>query len=212
VRDDVSTAAFPFLSFRQMDVGMIPCKIGRITFTGDLGYEIWVSVDYQRALYDVIVEAGRPFGLRPFGARALHSLRLEKSFGTWAREFRPIYGPLEAGLDRFVDLRKNDFIGRDAVLREKETGPQRRLVSFVVDDAGADCIGDEPVWHADKVIGWITSGGYAHHVGKSVALGYVPAQLAAADSGFEIEILGERRPAALAPEPLFDPTGARMRG
>jgi dimethylglycine dehydrogenase len=212
VAEDLSNDAFPFLSFRQIDIGMIPARIGRITFTGDLGYEIWVGVDFQRALYDRIVEAGRDFGLRHFGARALHSLRLEKSFGTWAREFRPIYGPFEAGLNRFVDLRKNDFIGRDSALSEKEAGPKRRLVTFVVSDAGADCIGDEPVWHEGEVVGWITSGGYAHHVGKSVALGYVPAELATAPSGFEIEILGNRRPAAIAPKPLFDPEGKRMRG
>ncbi len=208
---DVSNAAFPFLSFRQMDLGMIPAKIGRITFTGDLGYEIWVTVDYQRALYDSILEGGRDLGLRHFGARALHSLRLEKSFGTWAREFRPIYGPFEAGLDRFVDLRKTAFIGRDAALREKERGPKRRLVTFVVEDSGADCTGDEPVWHAGKVVGWITSGGYAHHVRKSLALGYIPAEIASATDGFEVEILGDRRPAALAARPLFDPEGKRMR-
>ena len=212
VAEDLSNDGFPFLSFRQIDIGMIPAKIGRITFTGDLGYEIWVVVDYQRALYDRIVEAGRDFGLHHFGARALHSLRLEKSFGTWAREFRPIYGPFEAGLDRFVDLRKNDFVGRDAALAEREAGPKRRLVTFVVNDAGADCIGDEPVWHDGKVVGWITSGGFAHHVGKSLALGYVPAELSVAPSGFEIEILGNRRPAAIAPKPLFDPEGKRMRG
>jgi dimethylglycine dehydrogenase len=209
---DVSTAAFPFLSFREMDLGMIPAKVGRITFTGDLGYEIWVNVDYQLALYDLLAETGRDLGLRLFGGRALNALRLEKSFGSWAREYRPIYGPHEAGLGRFVHLRKNDFIGRDAALKEKEAGPKRRLATFVVKDAGADCIGDEPVWHAGKVVGWITSGGYAHHVRKSVALGYVPAELAAAPDGFEIEILGNRRPASIAPVPLFDPEGSRMRG
>jgi len=209
---DVSNAAFPFLSYREMDIGMVPAKVGRITFTGDLGYEIWVDVEYQRALDEAIAAAGRDLGLKRFGARALNALRLEKSFGTWAREFRPIYGPFEAGLDRFVDLRKNDFIGRDAALREKEAGPKRRLVTFVVSDAGADCIGDEPVWHDGKVVGWITSGGYAHHVGKSLALGYVPAELAAASSGFEIEIIGHRRPASIAQRPLFDPEGRRMRG
>ncbi len=208
---NVSNAAFPFLAFREIDIGMIPAKVGRITFTGDLGYEIWVATDYQRALYERIVEAGRELGLRHFGARALNALRLEKSFGSWAREFRPIYGPFEAGLGRFVDLRKNDFIGRDAALREKEEGPKRRLVAFTVEDNGADAMGDEPVWHAGKVVGWITSGGYAHHVAKSLALGYVPAALAEADGSFEIEILGERRPAELAREPLFDPQGRSMR-
>jgi dimethylglycine dehydrogenase len=209
--EDVSNTAFPFLSYREMDIGMVPAKVGRITFTGDLGYEIWVDVEYQRALDEMIATTGGDLGLKRFAARALNALRLEKSFGTWAREFRPIYGPFEAGLDRFVDLRKNDFIGRDAALREKEAGPKRRLVTFVVNDAGADCIGDEPVWHDGKVVGWITSGGYAHHVGKSLALGYVPAELASAPSGFEVEIIGHRRPASIVPLPLFDPEGRRMR-
>jgi dimethylglycine dehydrogenase len=208
---DVSNAAFPFLAFREVELGMIPAKVGRITFTGDLGYEIWVAVDYQQALYDHIIAAGRELGLRHFGARALNSLRLEKSFGTWAREFRPIYGPFEAGLGRFVDLSKNDFIGRDAALREKESGPQRRLVGFAVEDNGADAVGDEPVWHDGRVVGWITSGGFAHHLGKSLALGYIPAALAAAEGGFEVEVLGERRPAKLARAPHFDPQGRRMR-
>ncbi|HLJ18702.1 MAG TPA: glycine cleavage T C-terminal barrel domain-containing protein, partial [Stellaceae bacterium] len=210
--DDVSTAAFPFLTFREMELGMIAAKVGRITYTGDLGYEIWVGVDYQRALFDLITETGRDLGLRLFGARALNSLRLEKSFGSWAREYRPIYGPFEAGLNRFVHLRKNDFIGRDAALKEKDAGPKRRLVTFVVDAEDADCIGDEPVWHNGAVVGWITSGGYAHHVRKSVALGYIPAELADASDGFEVEIIGNRRPAAIAKVPLFDPEGTRMRG
>ena len=210
-QDDVSNAAFPFLSFRELELGMVPAKVGRITFTGDLGYEIWVGVDYQRALYDQILAAGGEFGLRRFGARALQSLRLEKSFGTWAREYRPIYGPFEAGLGRFVDLRKNDFIGRDAALKEKETGGARRLVGFAIEDNGADAVGDEPVWHRGKVIGWITSGGYAHHLRRSLALGYIPASLAGASDDFEVEILGERRPAEPALAPPFDPQGLRMR-
>jgi dimethylglycine dehydrogenase len=211
VRDDLSTAAFPFLSFRHMDIGMIPAMVGRISFTGDLGYEIWMAPEYQRALYDLLLEAGRPLGLRHFGARALHSLRLEKSFGTWAREYRPIYGPCEAGLDRFVDLKKNDFIGREAAAEERATGAGRRLVTFTVDADGADAIGDEPVWHDGKVVGWITSGGYAHTAGQSVALGYVPAALGVANTGFEIEIIGQRRKAVRLDEPLFDPKGLRMR-
>ncbi len=209
--DDVSNAALPFLSFRAMDVALLPAHVGRISFTGELGYEIWVPADCQLALYDAILAAGADLGLRHFGARALNSLRLEKSFGNWAREYRPIYTPAEAGLDRFVDVAKADFIGRDAVLRDRERRPARRLVTLVVDATEADAIGDEPVWHDGEVVGWITSGGYGHCVGKSIALGYVPAAVAAASSGFEIEMLGERRPASLAPQPLHDPTGERMR-
>ena len=210
VAADVSNEAFPFLSFRAMDLGTIPAMVGRVAFTGDLGYEVWVLADHQRTLYDLLVGAGRDLGLRHFGARALNSLRLEKSFGTWTREFRPIYGPDEARLGRFVDFRRSDFIGRDAALKEKEVGPKRRLISFVVDAVEADCVGDEPVWHAGKVVGWITSGAFCHHVGKSLALGYVPAALATADR-FELEILGERRTAMRTTQPIFDPDGKRMR-
>jgi dimethylglycine dehydrogenase len=210
-RDDVSSAAFPFLSFRTMEVSMLPARVGRISFTGELGYEIWVPADCQIALYEALVTAGADLGLAHFGARALNSLRLEKSFGNWAREYRPLYTPGEAGLDRFVDVAKPDFVGRDAVLRDRASGPARRLVTFVVDAGDADAIGDEPVWHDGKVAGWITSGGYGHCVGKSIALGYVPAVLATAASGFELEILGERRAASLAREPLLDPQGERMR-
>jgi dimethylglycine dehydrogenase len=206
---DVSNEAFPFLSFRTMDLHAVPAIVGRITFTGDLGYEVWVSADYQRTLYDLLVAAGRDLGLRHFGARALHSLRLEKSFGTWAREFRPVYGPFEAGLGRFVDFRKSEFIGRDAALKEMEA-PKRRLVSFVVDAADADCVGDEPVWHEGKVVGWITSGAFSHYIGKSLALGYVPSEFAGADR-FELEILGDRRAATCITQPIFDPDGKRMR-
>ena len=112
-RDDVSNAALPFLSFRALEVAMLPARIGRISFTGELGYEIWVPADCQLALYDALVSAGADLGLAHFGARALNSLRLEKSFGNWAREYRPLYTPGEAGLDRFVDVTKPHFTGRD---------------------------------------------------------------------------------------------------
>ncbi|MGF1628088.1 MAG: FAD-dependent oxidoreductase [Kiloniellaceae bacterium] len=209
---DVSNAAFPFMDFRRLDLGMIPAWVGRISYTGDLGYELWVAPDDLRRLYDDLLAAGEDLGLRQFGLRAINSLRLEKSYGSWSREYRPIYSPGEAGLERFVDLRKNAFVGRDAVLREKEAGPKLRLVTFIVDVEEADVVGDEAVWHGGKVVGWVTSGGYAHWAGCSVALAYLPAALAQADGGFEIEILGARRPANLQPEPLFDPKRERMLG
>ncbi len=202
--------SFGFMSTMWMDVGMIPALVGRITFTGDLGYELWVPSEYQRALFDLLMEAGAPHGIRLFGGHALNSMRLDKNFGTWAREFRPIYGPYEAGLGPFVKLDK-DFVGRDAAAAEKEIGPERRLLSFVVDADDADVIGDEPIWHDDEVVGWVTSGGYAHHSEASVALGYVPAALEGSDGSFEVEVLGVRRSAQLIDRPLFDAAGERMR-
>ena len=208
---DVSNEAFRFMDFREMDIAAVPTMTNRITYTGDLGYEIWVRPEYQRRLYDRLMEAGADLGLKNFGMRALLSLRLEKNFPTWYRELRPIYGPFEAGMDRFIDLKKNDFVGRDAALKEKEDGPKLKRVAMVVDADDADVLGDEPIWHDGKVVGWVTSGGYGHYVERSLAQGYVPAELAANGSSFEIEILGERRPARLQMEPLFDPEGARMR-
>jgi dimethylglycine dehydrogenase len=210
-RTDLSSGAFPFLSFRQMDVGMIPALVGRISFTGELGFEIWVTTDYQRALYERLSDAGRSQGLKLFGGRALNAMRIEKGFGTWTREYRPIYGPYEAGLGRFVDLNKGDFVGRAAALEEKESGGALRLTTFSVDAGDADASGDEPIWHDGKVVGWVTSGAYGHRVQGSLALGYIPRALASETEGFEIEIIGERRKATRAAAASYDADGARMR-
>jgi dimethylglycine dehydrogenase len=210
VRDDLSS--FPFLSFRRMDIGMAPAMVGRISFTGDLGYEIWMAPEYQRYVYDLIADAGREAGVRHFGSRALNAMRLEKGFGSWAREYRPLYSPVEAALGRFVAWDKPDFIGRSAAHDERGSGGRLRLCAFQVDAGDADAIGDEPIWHDGKPLGWVTSGGYGHFVGTSLALGYVPREVADAIDGFEIEIIGERRRAKRLAAPLFDPTGARMRG
>lgn len=212
---DLATGSFRFMDFRPMDVGMIPARVGRLSYSGELGYELWVAPEYQRALFDLLTDAGAEFGLRLFGFRALMSLRLEKSFGTWFREYRPIYTALEAGLTSYIRL-DHDFIGRTAHEAELATGPSRRLVTLVVDpdpDDPADAIGDEPIWHDGEVVGWVTSGGYAHHSKASVALGYVPSHLADAGSNstFEVEIIGQRRPARLQLAPIYDPEGQRMR-
>ena len=143
---------------------------------------------------------------------ALNAMRLEKAFGSWAREYRPIYGPYEAGLGRFVDLAKGEFIGRTAAAAEKEQGGQRKLITLSVDAGDADAIGDEPIYHEDQVVGWVTSGGYGHSVGQSIALGYVNVANATATSGYAVEIIGERRAAVRLASAPFDPSGARMRG
>ena len=147
---DLSTEAFPFMTFRRVDLGMTPVLLARINYAGDLGYELWVTPQYQRELFDRIVAGGEPHGLRLFGMRALMSLRLEKSYGTWFREYRPIYTPLEGGITRYLKL-DHDFIGRAAHEAELAAGgPKRRLVAFVVEpdpDDPADVIGDEPIWH-----------------------------------------------------------------
>ncbi|MEJ1161263.1 GcvT family protein [Prosthecomicrobium sp. N25] len=208
---DVSAAAFRFMDIARFDVGRFPATVGRVTYTGDLGYEIWVRPEHLRGLWDLVLTAGADLGIRPFGARALNALRLEKSFGSWSREYRPIYTPWEARLERFVATQKADFVGRDALLRAREAGPKRILATFAVDALDADVIGDEPIWRDGRVVGWVTSGGYAHASETSVALGYVEAAAFEAAAGYEIEIIGERRRARVLVEPLFDPAGVRMR-
>jgi dimethylglycine dehydrogenase len=212
-RADMSNAAFPFIAIRRMDVAMAPCLVGRVSYTGDLGYELWMAPEYQRHVLDALLAAGAEFGIGLFGARALNALRLEKGYGSWAREYRPIYGPLEAGLDRFVAYDKPaDFVGKSAARAEKAAGGKLRLRSFAVEAVDADVIGDEPIWHRGEVKGWVTSGGYAHHAGTSVAMGYVPKEIAGETEGFEIEFLGRRHRARMLDAVLFDPDFARMRG
>ncbi len=246
---DVSLPAFRFMDHRALDVAGVPAMVNRISFTGDLGYEIWVEPCYLRTLYVGIKTVGEPHGIADFGMRALLSMRLEKNWPTWFSELRPIYGPFEAGMDRFVDLSKNSFVGRAAAALEAAEGPRLRRVSLVVDANVADVIGDEPIWARTaenfgavpepqghgawrcdpggerlprpegrtdgdwRVTGWVTSGGYGHHVGLSLAQGYVPAPLAteAGEGVFQVEILGRRHAARIAMEPPFDPNGSRMR-
>ncbi len=212
-REAVSNAVFPFLAVKMMSVGPCDAIVQRVSYTGDLGYEIYVPIHQQVALYEVLTRAGEDWGLRPFGMRAMMSLRLEKSFGAWLREYKPDYTPAETGLDRFVAYDKEvDFIGKQAALDEKARGPGRRLCSFVVDANEVDAVADEPIWMGNEVVGFVTSGGYAHYTGKSVALGFLPTAAIKDGCEVEIEILGCRRKATLLSAPLFDPEGKRLRG
>jgi len=212
-REDVSAEAFRFLDLRRMTVGGVPCIAARISFTGELGYELYCAPPYQLALFEAIEREGRDLGLRLFGGRALMSLRLEKNWGVWTLDYRPDFTAAESGLDAFIRFDKpTDFIGKEAARAEKERGPEKRLVTLVVDADGVDVNRDEPLFHNGACVGYVTSGGFAHYVKKSVALGYVPAALAKPDTSFEVEILGEMRPARIQPQPLYDANGGRMRG
>ncbi len=212
-RGDVSNEALRFMDAREFDIGLTRALVQRLSFTGDLGYEIYVPAEDQLTLMQTLTEAGEDLGLRPFGMRAMLSLRLEKFFGAWLHEYKPEYMPAETGLDRFVSYNKPaDFIGKAAAAQEKAAGPARRICAFVVEAEDADVVAYEPIWHEGKVVGFCTSGGYAHWAEESVALGFLPAALIEEGREVEIEILGEMRPARLITTPLFDADGARMRG
>jgi dimethylglycine dehydrogenase len=211
-RADVSNQAFPFLSVREIDVGQCQAIVQRVSYTGDRGYEIYVPAHHQIALYQILYEAGKDLGLQPFGMRAMMSLRLDKSFGSWMREFKPDYTPMETGLDRFIDYKKfSDFVGKQAVLAEREKGVERKLCTFVVEAKDADVNAYEPIWHDGEVVGFVTSGGYSHTAQKSIAYGFLPVDLANEGRSVDIEILGEMIPAKLYSKPLFDPENEYLR-
>ena len=212
-REDVSTEAMPFLSIRELDVGQCRAIVQRVSYTGDRGYEIYVPWYNQVALYHTLTGAGRDLGLRPFGMRAMMSLRLDKSFGSWMREFKPDYTPLETGLDRFVAYDKPaDFIGKTAALAEREQGVARKLCTFEVAARDADAVAWEPIWHDGTVVGFVTSGGYSHFTRKSIAYGFLPVELIQEGRQVEIEILGDMISARLYSKPLFDPDNSYLRG
>ncbi|WP_208351559.1 GcvT family protein [Pseudaestuariivita rosea] len=210
-RQDVSDMRF--MDVRRMTVGMTDCIVQRVSYTGDLGFEIYCDVMSQRSLWHTLWDAGQAFDIKPFGMRAMMSLRLDKFFGSWLREFSPDYTAAETGLDRFISFKKNvDFIGRDAAEIERATPPARKLCAFEVDAEDADVVAYEPIFLDGQVAGFCTSGGYAHWPEKSIAMGFVPWDRAEAGLKAQIEILGQMRDATLITDPLFDADGARMRG
>ena len=212
-RTDVSHENFGFMSIDAMDLGMVPALVGRVSYTGDLGYEIWVRPEYQRRLFTDILAAGAEFDITLFGSRALNALRLEKNFGSWGREFRPVYYPHETGLDSFCAFSKEaDFIGKEAAVTARDNGAGTyRLRSFVIEASNADVIGDEPLFHNGEVAGFVTSGGFAHASDKSVAMGYVRAELADEPDGWSVELFAEMLDARMQKQPLFDSNSSRMR-
>ena len=210
-RDDVSANALKFCAVRETVVGGVPVILARISFSGELGYEIYCAPQYQLKLYEAIIGAGEKYNLRLYGGRALMSLRLEKSWGVWTLDFRPDFTPAEAGLGNFIAFDKAaDFIGKQAALKERKSGPAMSLVTLVV-DTDIDCNHDEAIFHAGECIGYVSSGGYAHYYRKSIAMAYVPSGLARPGEKFKVEILGELYAAQIQSEPLHDPGGFRMR-
>jgi dimethylglycine dehydrogenase len=210
-RDDVSSEGLKFRDIRHTYVGTVPAILSRISFSGELGYEIYVEPEYQLKLYEEVTAAGGDLGLTHYGLRALMSLRLEKNWGAWTLDFRPDFTAAQSGLDAFIDWDK-DFIGKQAALAERAAAPTIKLVTMTIDTDDIDVCNDEAIHKDGECVGYVTSGGYAHHVGKSMALGYVPAALAADGTALEVEINGEIYPAAVVAQALYDPGGERMRG
>ncbi|ESY64045.1 MULTISPECIES: FAD-dependent oxidoreductase [Mesorhizobium] len=211
-RKDVGPELFKFRDIKEMEVGGVPATIARVSFTGELGYEIYCTPEYLRALYMNVLEAGDGLGLTHFGGRALMSMRLEKGFGVWSTDFRSDFTAEESGLAKFIDFSKEGFVGRDAAFSERERGAGRRMVTLVVDTDEIDCNWDEPILDRDgNCVGLVTSGGYGHSTGKSLAIGYVAAASSVPGSELDVEIVGAKYRAVVQGVPLHDPDGERMR-
>lgn len=209
-RDDVSAEALKFRDLRQTFVGGVPVILNRISFSGELGYEIYCRPQYLLRLAEAIEEAGGDLGYRWYGARALLSMRLEKGWGVWTTEFRPDFNAVESGMDAFINWKK-DFVGKEASETFRGTGVKQRLVTMTIDVDGIDVSGDEAILKDGQAVGYVSSGGYAHRVGKSMAMGYVASALAEPGTALQVEILGEFYGAEVLGGPIYDPDGANMR-
>jgi len=209
-RDDVSADAFKFRDTRKCYVGGVPVMLHRISFSGELGFEIYCRPQYLVRLSEAIEEAGADLNYQWYGSRALMSLRLEKGWGAWGLEFRPDFNAIESGMDVFINWNK-DFVGKEATIEFKREGVDTKLVSLTI-ETEIDVSLDEAILKNGKAIGYISSGGYAHHVAKSMAMGYVDSTYAAPGTVLDVEILGEFVQATVLGAPLYDPNGTRMRG
>lgn len=210
-RDDISSGALPLFALKRADLAFAPAFIARLSVTGELGYELYVPTLYLTSLLDALLSASEGLGACQVGTYALNSLRLEKAYGIWSREFSRDYTPRMAALERFIDYERSGFIGREATLRDRDTTPERRLVALSVDAVDADAVGYEPIHLGDRLVGFVTSGGYGHCVDASLAMGYISTQIPDNAEGLSVSILGDSRPCRVLKQPCIDPTGIRAR-
>ena len=208
---DLTNEGFPWLTSQRITVAGVPLMALRVNFVGELGWELHHPIDQQVELFDAIVEAGEEFGLKHFGVYAMESMRLEKSYRMWGSDLTREYSILEAGLSRFVRLKKDEFVGKEALEKQKETGVPQEFVTLEIEATDADAMGSEPIFRDGTMVGRATSGCYGHSVGKSLALGYVNAGNSDIGTGLEIEILGDRLPALVIPESPCDPENEKLR-
>jgi glycine cleavage system T protein len=208
---DLGSESFPYMQARELAIGSVPCLGLRVTYVGELGWELYCPMEYGLRLWDTIWEAGRDHGLVAAGYRAIDSCRLEKGYRVWGADITPDDTPYEAGLGFAVKLDKGDFVGRDALVGAKERGLERRLACLVLDEPRAVALGSEPVRIDGRVAGRVTSGGYGYTVESSIAYAYVPAPEAEPGRPVEVEIFGAWVPGEVAHEPLYDPDGKRLR-
>jgi dimethylglycine dehydrogenase len=210
---DVSNQAFPWLTARRLSIGAAGLTAMRVNFVGELGYELHHPIEMQNTIFDALMAAGASFGIKPFGIRAMDSLRLEKSYKLVGRELSIEYAALESGLERFVDFDKGPFLGRDALVAWTGKGFENKLITLVVEGVtDADARGSEPVTRNGVMIGRTTSGGYGWRTGKSLALAMVRPEFSHMGGEVDVRILGETRRAIVIPDSPYDPANKALRG
>jgi 4-methylaminobutanoate oxidase (formaldehyde-forming) len=209
--DDLENEAFPYMRARELSVGSVPCLAVRVTYVGELGWELYCPTEFGRRLWDTLWEAGREHGLVAGGYKAIDSLRLEKGYRVWGADITPDETPYEAGLGFAVKLDKGDFVGREALVAAQDEQLDRRLACLVLDEPRAVALGSEPVRMDGEILGRVTSGGYGYSVERSIAYAYVPAAAVEPGRRVEVEIFGDWVPGEIAAEPLWDPAGERIR-
>ncbi len=210
-RDDVSHSGFPYMTAREITVGAVPVLALRVTYVGELGWELYAPTEYGRALWATLWEAGAPHGMVAAGYRAIDALRLEKGYRVWSSDITPDETPYDAGLGFAVALDKGiEFIGREALVAAKAAGPRKRLRCLVLDDPRSVCLGNEPVRVGGEIVGRVTSGGYGFAVERSIAYAYLPPAAAIGARG-DVEVFGQWIGFEVAREPLWDTEGARIR-
>ena len=209
---DVSNEGFPYMTAHRIMIGDVPTLACRVTYVGELGWEFYCPMEYGLRLWDTLWEAGRLEGMVAAGYKAIDSLRLEKGYRYWSGEISPDYSPLEAGMGFAVQLEKEEFIGKEALLEQKNNGLMRKLCCLTLSDNRTIALGKEPIRSKDgKVIGWVASGGYGYTVEKSIIYAYLPVDCALAGTEFEVEFFGELVGAVVVQSPLWDPKGARIK-
>lgn len=200
------------MTAQRIMVGDVPVLASRVTYVGELGWEFYCPMEYGLRLWDTLWEAGMPEGLVAAGYKAIDSLRLEKGYRYWSSEISPDYTPLEAGLGFAVKLSKPDFIGKQVLLEQKETGLKRKLCCLTLADDRTIALGKEPIRTKDgQVIGWVAAGGYGYSVQKSIIYAYLPIEYAKVGNNFEVEFFGEQVDAVVVQSPLWDPKGEKVR-
>ena len=208
---DLSNGGFPYMTAQPMKIGEVPLLALRISYVGELGWELYAPFEQGVRLWDTLWKAGEPLGVIAAGGGAFDSLRLEKGYRLWGNDIHTEYNPYEAGIRFAVKMRKGDFVGRDALVTLRARGLTRRLCCMTLDDASSVVVGKEPILSGERVLGYVTSANYGHSIGRGIVYGYLPIEFANVGTNLDVLYFGERLKATVANEPLYDPDGSRMK-